>query len=203
MTASSVPRAGVLALQGGFAAHVRALEREGCEAVEIRRPEALADLDGLVIPGGESTTLLKFLEFEPRWESAILDFHRSGKCMFGTCAGLILLARDVVEPAQHSLGCLDITVVRNGYGRQKESFIYRGVSCDGREMEMVFIRAPRIRSVGGGVNVLAEHRGEPVLIRQGSVLGATFHPELSSNSLAHEEFVAGMRRLDVPKSSPV
>jgi 5'-phosphate synthase pdxT subunit len=181
---------GVLALQGDFALHVKALARCGVETVEVRKPEELEGLDGLVIPGGESTTLLKLMD-EWQFVPALEKFHAAGKPMLGTCAGLILLARDVEAPRQFSLGFIDVGVERNAYGRQRESFETPGtVRLDGApvQLEMVFIRAPRIRRVGPGVEVLAEHRGEPVMARQDRVLVATFHPELTDSTAVHQYF---------------
>jgi 5'-phosphate synthase pdxT subunit len=183
-------RIGVLALQGDFALHRAALAHCGVEAVEVRKPEELVDVDGLIIPGGESTTLLKLMEawnFAP----AIEKFHAAGKPLFGTCAGLIVLAREVTEPSQFSLGLIDVGVERNAYGRQRESFeAYGQASLEDRTrpLEMVFIRAPRIRRVGPGVETLAELNGEPVMVRQGTVLAATFHPELTSDLAVHRYF---------------
>ncbi len=186
---------GVLALQGDFERHRKALERvspidgERAEAVEVRKVDELRDLDGLVMPGGESTTLLKLMNdwgFMP----AIEKFHAEGRPIFGTCAGLILLARDVANPRQASLGLLDVGVERNAYGRQRESFEASGeADLDGRTpIEMVFIRAPRVRRVGDGVTVLARHRDEPVMGREGSILFATFHPELTDSLAVHRYF---------------
>jgi len=183
-------RVGVLALQGDFALHAKALEKCGVEAVEVRKPSELDDVEGLIIPGGESTTLLKLMDawnFVP----AIEKFHGAGKPIFGTCAGLIILAREVESPKQFSLGIIDVTVERNAYGRQRESFEASGVTrldAGPMPLEMVFIRAPRIRRVGPSVQVLAEHRGEPVMARQGRVLVATFHPELTDNTTVHRYF---------------
>ena len=189
-------RIGVLALQGDFDRHAKALARCGVEAVEVRKPAELADVDGLIIPGGESTTLLKLMDawgFVP----ALERFHAEGRPIFGTCAGLILLARDVENPRQFSLDFIDVGVERNAYGRQRESFEARGsASLEGRPtpVEMVFIRAPRIRRVGAGVETLAHHADEPVLARQGSVLVATFHPELTDDPTIHEYFCAMVAR---------
>ena len=181
---------GVLALQGDFARHEAALARCGVATRQVRKPEELEGLDALVIPGGESTTLLKLMDawgFVP----ALEKLHAAGRPIFGTCAGLILLARDVDRPKQFSLGLIDVGVERNAYGRQRESFVAEGSARLGdgaRPLEMVFIRAPRITRVGPGVELLAEHRGEPVMVRQGSVLVATFHPELTTDSGVHEYF---------------
>ena len=192
-------RIGVLALQGDFARHAAVLARCGVEAVEVRRPEELADVDGLIIPGGESTTLLKLMD-EWAFVPALEKFHAAGRPIFGTCAGLIVLAREVERPRQFSLGLIDVTVERNAYGRQRESFEASGtVTLDGRAhpLEMVFIRAPRIRRVGAGVETLAEHHGEPVMARQGSVLVATFHPELTDDPVVHRYFCDAVSRARV------
>lgn len=188
-------RIGVLALQGDFDLHRRALARCGVESVEVRRPEALADVDGLIIPGGESTTLLKLMD---AWGfvAAIEKFHADGKPIFGTCAGLIVLARDVDNPPQFSLGLIDVGVERNAYGRQRESFEAAGsADLDGRPtpIEMVFIRAPRIRRVGAGVQALARHGSDPVMAREGTVLVATFHPELGDDPAVHRYFCEMVR----------
>src|ERR1700723_4083247 len=186
------PRIGVLAIQGDFAAHARALEDAGAEAVEVRKPEALAGLDGLILPGGESTTFLKFLERGGLLDS--LTGFVAEKPAFGTCAGCILLARDVSHPPQQSLAVMDISVQRNAYGRQIDSAIQTGeTALPGGPLEMVYIRAPRIASVGPEVEVLAERDGFPVLVRQGRLLAATFHPELSSDRRVHQLFVDMVR----------
>lgn len=188
-------RVGVLALQGDFHAHAVRLRSAGPsvrEVCEVRRPRDLEGLRGLVIPGGESTTLLKLLQFEGL-ETAIRDFHTRGGHLFGTCAGLILLARDVENPPQRSLDLIDATVRRNAYGRQVDSFIGRGCYGPAAEpIEMVFIRAPRIVRCGPAVEVLATLDGEPVLVRQGRILGATFHPEMSAESSVHADWVASI-----------
>jgi 5'-phosphate synthase pdxT subunit len=188
---------GVLALQGDFALHAKALRRcaeaDGDLAIEVRevrKPEELDGLDGLIIPGGESTTLLKLME-EWRFVPALEKFHGAGKPIFGTCAGLILLARDVESPRQFSLGFIDVAVERNAYGRQRESFAANGVAELGdapHPMEMVFIRAPRIRRAGPTVHSLARHGDETVMAREGSVLVATFHPELTEDLSVHRYF---------------
>lgn len=182
-------RIGVLALQGDFALHAAALRRAAVEPVEVRKPGALDDVDGLILPGGESTTLLHLMD---AWDfgPGIMAFHASGRPLFGTCAGLIVLAREVERPRQPSLGLIDVTVERNSYGRQRESFEAEtpGILDGGDPLRMVFIRAPRIRRVGPGVEVLARHAGDPVLARQGSVLVATFHPELTDDLAVHRYF---------------
>ena len=183
-------RVGVLALQGDFGLHAKSLEKCGVEAAEVRKPAELDAVEGLVIPGGESTTLLKLID---AWDfvPAIEKFHRAGKPLFGTCAGLIILAREVESPRQFSLGLIDVAVERNAYGRQRESFEAPGVArLDGVDtrIEMFFIRAPRIRRVGPDVQVLAAHEGAPVMARQGSILVATFHPELTDSTAIHRYF---------------
>jgi len=183
-------RIGVLALQGDFTLHRQALDRVGAESAEVRQPGELEAVDGLIIPGGESTTLLKLME---SWEfvPALEKFHAAGKPIFGTCAGLIVLAQEVQNPKQFSLGFIDVTVERNAYGRQKESFETEGdATLDGeqRPVKMVFIRAPRIRRVGPTVTPLAAHRGECVMAQEGSVLVAAFHPELTDDPTVHRYF---------------
>ena len=182
------PSIGVLAIQGDYAAHAEALSESGANPVEVRKPEQLAGIDGLVLPGGESTTILRFLEKHSFFE--ILREFCGKKPIFGTCAGTILLAREVLNPAQRSLGILDAVVERNAYGRQIDSAIVSAeTTLAGGPLEMVFIRAPRILKTGPGVNVLAERDGFPVLVSQGRVLAATFHPELSRDRRVHRLFV--------------
>jgi 5'-phosphate synthase pdxT subunit len=183
----------VLAIQGDFAAHARALEEAGAEAVEVRKPAELDGLDGLILPGGESTTFLKFLERDGFLQS--LQSFVAQKPAFGTCAGCILLARNVSHPAQESLAVMDIGVERNAYGRQIDSAIRTGeTKLAGGPLEMVYIRAPRIARVGPEVEVMAERDGYPVLVRQGRLLAATFHPELSSDRRVHQLFVNMVRQ---------
>lgn len=182
------PRIGVLAIQGDYAAHAAALNEAGATPVEVRKPEELDGLDGLILPGGESTTILKFLERHAFFEA--LETFCGSKPVFGTCAGAILLAREVQNPAQRSLGVLDAAVERNAYGRQIDSAILHSeTQLPGGPLEMVFIRAPRFVQVGEGVETLAFRNGSPVLVRQGAVMAATFHPELSPDRRVHRLFV--------------
>lgn len=176
----------VLALQGGFAAHVRRVHELGLVAFEARRPREIEGASGLIIPGGESTTLWKFFESDP-WEAAIRGFAASGRPVLGTCAGAIVLARKVLNPEQKGLGLLDITVERNAYGRQADSFVGSvEAPALGGTLPAVFIRAPKIRTVGPGVEVLGKTGPDVVLVRQGNVVAATFHPELTPDSRVHE-----------------
>ncbi|MGH9778929.1 MAG: pyridoxal 5'-phosphate synthase glutaminase subunit PdxT [Candidatus Acidiferrales bacterium] len=181
-------RTGILALQGDFEAHAAVLERLGVEWTYVKRPAELATVDALIIPGGESTTFLKFLERDGFLEE-LRRFGRE-KPVFGTCAGAILMAKEATNPPQASLGLIDVTVERNAYGRQVQSAVRHGHSrLNGGEMEMVFIRAPVIRRVGPGVRVLAECDGLPVAVEQGACLIATFHPELTRDTTLHEHFL--------------
>jgi 5'-phosphate synthase pdxT subunit len=187
----------VLALQGDFAAHAKRLAEMGIPSFEARRPKELEDAAGLVLPGGESTTIWKFFESSP-WEEAVRSFAESGRPILGTCAGAIVLAREVTNPVQKGLGLLDISVERNAYGRQVDSFVGEvDAPRLGGRLPAVFIRAPKIRDVGPGVEVLARYRGEPVLVRQGPILAATFHPELTEDRRVHQlafESLAAARR---------
>ncbi len=185
---------GVLALQGDFAAHAKAFGALSCDVREIRRPAEIAETDGIVIPGGETTTLIKLLRAEGFWD-VLIRAPGTGRPIFGTCAGLILLAKKVVDPVQASLGLLPVVVRRNAYGRQVDSFVVPGqvrMPGDGelKETEFVFIRAPRIDAVDASVEVLARHEGAPVLVRSGWVLGASFHPELTADGIVAGLFVA-------------
>jgi 5'-phosphate synthase pdxT subunit len=187
---------GVLALQGDFERHRRALDRLGVPSVEVRKPVELEAAAGLIMPGGESTTLLKLMD---AWDfvPALEKFHAAGKPIFGTCAGLILLAREVTSPAQFSLGFIDITAERNAYGRQRESFESELTADLGQgpaAIKALFIRAPRIRRLGPGVSPLAQHGGECVMAREGSVLVAAFHPELTDDPTVHQYFVQMVER---------
>ncbi len=184
---------GVLALQGDFEAHRKRLEELGAEVVLVKKPEQLDKVDGLVIPGGESSTFIKLLG-EAGFQK-LSDFVHT-KPTFGTCAGCILLAKEVENPPQQGLGALDIRVRRNAYGRQVDSAIIESMTkLPGGPLEMVYIRAPRIEEVGKGTEVLAERDGHPVLIRQGKTMAATFHPELSQDPRVHKYFVDLVRNL--------
>jgi len=192
---------GVLAIQGNFAAHESALRAVGAEPIEIRTPEQLIGLDGLIIPGGESTTILKFLERGDFF--AKLQSFAQTQPVFGTCAGCILLAKDVQKPAQRSLGVLDVTVERNAYGRQNDSTILNEqTSLPGGPLEMVFIRAPRITKVSPAVEVLACRNGDPSLVREGTVMAATFHPEMSSGDTRVHQLFVDLVRAHKSKISP-
>jgi 5'-phosphate synthase pdxT subunit len=190
---------GVLALQGDFDAHRRRLEELGAEVVLVKKPEQLDEVDGLVIPGGESGTFLKLLG-EAGFEKLKQFVH--AKPTFGTCAGAILLANEVENPKQAGLGAIDIRIRRNAYGRQIDSSIREGKLLRGAlsskpnndksgdsALEMVFIRAPKIERVGPGVEVIATEGADPVAVRQGRVMAATFHPELSEDTRVHQAFL--------------
>jgi pyridoxal 5'-phosphate synthase pdxT subunit len=176
---------GVLALQGDFDAHRRRLEELGAKVVLVKKPEQLDAIDGLVIPGGESGTFLKLLGEEG---FAKLKGFVHAKPTFGTCAGAILLATEVENPKQAGLGALDIRIRRNAYGRQIDSSIREGRLGDA-PLEMVFIRAPKIERVGPNVEVIATESSDPVAVRQGKVMAATFHPELSDDTRVHQAFL--------------
>lgn len=185
------PVIGVLALQGDFEKHRAALERSGARAREVRTAAQLGDVDGLIIPGGESTAMLKLLDYENLFEP--LRRFGSEKPIFGTCAGAILLATDVINPPQPSLSLLDMTVERNGYGRQIDSRIAQ-IELEDQKAEAVFIRAPIIRRVGPETKVLATYLNAPVLVEQGRHMAATFHPELGNGSDGvHKLFVDKVR----------
>jgi pyridoxal 5'-phosphate synthase pdxT subunit len=176
-------RVGVLAVQGNFREHAAMLRRLGAEVVEVRKPEELDGLDGLVVPGGESTAIARLIDVYGL-EGAIREFERP---VFGTCAGLIMLDRE-------HLGLVDLTVRRNAYGRQVASFeTDLALAGTDEPLRGVFIRAPRVEAVGPEVEVLAEHDGEPVLVRQGRFLAATFHPELTDDTRVHELFLEAVR----------
>jgi 5'-phosphate synthase pdxT subunit len=182
-------KVGILAVQGDFEAHAATLARLGVDYVFVRTPRDLEGVDAVILPGGESTTQWKFL-VEEGLDKSLLEHAAKGGAIFGTCAGAILLAKEVRNPAQASLGLADITVIRNGYGRQLASEVRHGATyISPEQMEMVFIRAPIIERIGPDVMVLAKSEGQTVLIRQGNLLIATFHPELTSNTSVHDYFL--------------
>ena len=174
-------RVGVLALQGGVALHAKAVEEIGAQAVLVRSAAELRGVEALVLPGGESTAQLRLID-SAGLAGPLGEFVASGRPVFATCAGLILAARHVTDPAQASFGWIDVTVARNAWGRQVANF--EATSDDGAH-PLTFIRAPRITAVGPGVEILATFRGEPVLVRQGNITGATFHPELTPDRTVH------------------
>ena len=183
---------GVLALQGAYDAHVRTLTALGAPPRLVRTPDQLTGLDGLIMPGGESTTMLRFLERNGFFE--VLQSYVKSTPTFATCAGAILLATQVEHPPQRSLAALDITVQRNAYGRQIDSTILTAdTALPGGPLEMVFIRAPRITRTGPAVETLATRDGFPTLVRSGHILAATFHPELSHDSRVHQLFLDMVR----------
>lgn len=180
---------GILAVQGDFEAHAAMLRELGAETVEVRTPPDLAGCDGLILPGGESTTQLQFLQ-EEGLASAIQEFAKQGNAIFGTCAGAILLASEVLNPKQDSLKLLDMTVLRNGYGRQIASDVVTGATKLRKQpLEMVFIRGPIIERAGPGLEVLAEYAGKPALVRRDRILASTFHPELTEDTTIHDYFL--------------
>jgi len=189
---------GVLAIQGDYEAHKARLEQLGADVTLVRKPEQLDSIDAIVIPGGESSTFLNFL-VERGFLRKLKEFV-STKPTFGTCAGAILLAKEVENPPQQSLGALDIRIRRNAYGRQIDSSIREAdTKLTGGPLEMVFIRAPKIVEAGKNVEVLASEGGDPVLVRQDKIMAATFHPELSSDTRVHQEFLKLVSNGDRPK----
>jgi pyridoxal 5'-phosphate synthase pdxT subunit len=183
---------GVLAIQGDFDAHRRRLEELGAEVVLVRKPEELDEVAGLVIPGGESGAFLRILGEQGM--KKLRDFVRV-KPTFGTCAGAIMLAKEITNPAQVGLGALDVRIRRNTYGRQIDSSIREGKFGDA-PVEMVFIRAPKIEKLGAGVEVIATEGDDPVAVRQGKIMAATFHPELSQDTRIHQAFLDLVRNGD-------
>jgi len=180
---------GILAVQGDFEAHAAMLARLGVESMEVRTPAQLEGCDGLILPGGESTTQLQFLREEGLAE-AIERFAKEGGAIFGTCAGAILLATEVENPRQDSLKLLDMTVLRNGYGRQIASDVVSSpTKLKTEPLEMVFIRGPIIERAGPDVAILAEYAGKPALVQRDNILAATFHPELTDDTTVHEHFL--------------
>ena len=191
------PKIGILAVQGDYAAHRRVLDDLGIDSRLVRHAGELGGLSGLILPGGESSTMLKFLLGESLMQP-IREFYEQGGALFGTCAGAILLAEETSSPKQESLGLLDVSIERNAYGRQLESHVARE-SCPALgapSVEMVFIRAPVVRRVGPAVEVLAYHRHDPVFLRQGRLMATTFHPELSRDDRVHSFFVRQVMRFE-------
>ncbi len=198
-------RIGILAVQGDFEAHAATLARMGAEHVFVRTPRDLVGVEAVILPGGESTTQWKFL-IEEGLDKALAAHAAKGGAIFGTCAGAILLAKQVRNPEQDSLKIADISVVRNAYGRQLASEVREGVTDISPEpVEMVFIRAPIIERAGPGVEVLAKDEGDPVLVRQGRILIATFHPELTASTVVHEYFlrIASAERSSSAENNPL
>ncbi len=192
-------KVGILSVQGDFEAHGATLARMGVEHVFVRSPRDMDGVDAVILPGGESTTQWKFL-VEEGLDKSLLAHAARGGAIFGTCAGAILLAREVRNPAQPSLGLADITVVRNAYGRQLASEVrHEATSLSPAPIEMVFIRAPVIERTGPGVEVLATSEGKPVLLRQNRILIATFHPELTTDTTVHEYFLRMARQTSEPE----
>jgi len=181
---------GILAIQGDFAMHAKMLDRIRAPWKFVKHVRDLEEVGGLIMPGGESTTMLKFFDNEGMG-SAIQDFAAKGKPVFGTCAGAILLAKEVLNPTQERLGLIDIAIERNAYGRQIDSSVRAGECPElaDRPVEMVFIRAPIIRRVGEGVRVLGRCGDLPVLVEQGNILAETFHPELTEDETIHRYFL--------------
>jgi pyridoxal 5'-phosphate synthase pdxT subunit len=183
-------KVGILSVQGNYEAHARVLERLGVSFCFVKQPQHLTGLTGLILPGGESTTMLHFLQNDNFLE-AIQEFALAGRCLFGTCAGAILLAKEVSKPEQTSLKLVDIAIERNAYGRQLNSQIVRGNFLDQEDnLEMVFIRAPRIIKVGASVEVFATYQGNPVGVIQQNWMLTTFHPEMTSDLSVHNLFLA-------------
>ena len=193
----NAPRIGILALQGDVAEHARALRRAGAEPVIVKRPAQLARVDALVLPGGESPTITKLLRTS-QLEQPLRDRLAQGMPVFGTCAGLILLSRDTGDPQVPGFGALDVTVRRNAYGRQIDSFeaTLPDHALGGAPLEAVFIRAPGIEDIGDAVEVIASHEGRPVAVRQGNAMGAAFHPELTDDTRLYDALVELVRSRD-------
>lgn len=185
------PTVGVLALQGDYHAHVRAIQRAGGKAIEVRTRADLDASDGLVIPGGESTTMLKLIDYEDMYEP--LRKFGLKKPIFGTCAGAILIAKEVSHPEQRSFDLMDIGIERNAYGRQIDSRIGQLESEEFGNLEAIFIRAPIIRRVGKGVHVIASYQGDPVFVEEGMHMAATFHPELTGDTSIHGRFLEKLK----------
>jgi len=193
---------GILSIQGDFAAHAAILQSLGAQTLEVRTVADLHKSDALILPGGESTTQLQFLQEEGLFD-AICEFAAKGHAIFGTCAGAILLATHVKNPPQPSLALLDMTVLRNGYGRQLASDVFFGpCALKTDPLEMVFIRGPIIEHIGPGISVLATLDGSPTLVQRGHLLAATFHPELTDDPTVHQHFLSLISNHVPTKKSP-
>ncbi len=193
---------GILSIQGDFAAHAATLHNLGAQSLEVRTSADLRKSDALILPGGESTTQLKFLQEEGLFD-AIRQFAAKGRPIFGTCAGAILLATHVKNPPQPSLALLDMSILRNGYGRQLASDVFFGpTTLKSDPLEMVFIRGPIIESVAPGITVLANLNGSPTLVQKDNVLAATFHPELTTDPTVHQHFLSLLSNHSPTKKSP-
>jgi pyridoxal 5'-phosphate synthase pdxT subunit len=200
MTNAGKSKIGILAIQGDFAAHAAMLHSLGADTLEVRTVSDLHQCDALILPGGESTTQLQFLQEEGLF-GAIKQFAADKHPVFGTCAGAILLATKVENPAQDSLGLLEMTVLRNAYGRQLASDVFFGTTkLKSGPMEMVFIRGPIIERVGAAVEVLAEYAGKPALVQKNNILAATFHPELTDDATVHRHFLELVRNHSAAES---
>ena len=193
---------GILSIQGDFAAHAAILQTLGAQSLEVRTVADLRKSDALILPGGESTTQLQFLQEEGLFD-AICQFAAQGRAIFGTCAGAILLASHVKNPPQPSLALLDMTVLRNGYGRQLASDVFFGPTTLKEDpLEMVFIRGPIIESIAPGITVLATLEGSPTLVQKNNLLAATFHPELTDDHTVHRHFLSLISNHAPTKKSP-
>jgi len=193
---------GILSIQGDFAAHAAILQTLGVQSLEVRTVADLRKSDALILPGGESTTQLQFLQEEGLFD-AIRQFAAQGRAIFGTCAGAILLATHIKNPSQLSLALLDMTVLRNGYGRQLASDVFFGPTTLKKDpLEMVFIRGPIIESVAPGITVLARLDGSPTLVQRDNLLAATFHPELTDDPTVHQHFLSLISNHPPTKKSP-
>jgi 5'-phosphate synthase pdxT subunit len=189
---------GILAVQGDFSAHAAMLKSLGVDTLEVRTVNHLQGCNGLILPGGESTTQLQFMQEEGLFD-AVKRFAAAGHAVFGTCAGAILLATHVKHPEQTSLGLLDMTVLRNGYGRQIASDVVSGTTrLKPEPLEMVFIRAPVIENVGPGVEVLAEYAGKPVFVQKRHIMASAFHPELTGDATVHRHFLTLVQEHSTP-----
>jgi len=190
---------GILALQGDYFAHGRVLDKLGRKYIYVKTLDELSSVDTLIIPGGESTTIRKLAQISQLWE----PLKKFDKPIMGTCAGIILLAKKIINPSEETLGLLDITISRNAYGSQINSFVSKGtLTRYNKQVELVFIRAPKITHIGDGVQIIAEHNGEPVAVEKDNIIGLTYHPELADDTTVYEHFyglVKGKNAVEVSK----